>query len=260
MSLPINLFRGDSIPISTSTSKKGQTLVNYFISTGLIAKFSDGGTSNLLENKSLPELVASHIGYETNSPEQDLSFRSPFISFSESIQIAETFATSRIKIKQPTSCTIDQASHFIWELHIENINETSPGIYELSFFADYSNINELLIATEKEIRDDCKNTEVDMHRLGNRIANFLMQTTDLDQQSSTRAPQKAKIINAVKLLENSNFTEYYKPIAIAAISRANRDREWLIHPCTPMSQGFGVSGKFPMNKHLRVKKYYRETI
>jgi len=68
----MRLFRGDSLPariLSTNGRNRGRTFAEHFCGNGLMAKFSDGGTSRMLKDHDLFDLVISHIGYDLGQPE-----------------------------------------------------------------------------------------------------------------------------------------------------------------------------------------------
>jgi hypothetical protein len=254
----LHLYRGDSLPpCSTAKSNKGRTFAEYFISTGLMAKFADGGSSKLIEKKDIATMTICHIGYKNNSTEQKLSFRSPLISFSESIDIAKNFSTARSKINTPVACAIDEATHFIWELSFEPTKPDAPGIYTLKFKKDSVNLDNLLRDSEREIIDSFNNPNQDLHLLMRRVGNFVMQSTSLVNGNKDLSDNYAKIINAAEFIANSEFPQEYKETAKVAFDRASRDKEWLIFPCNPMPNGYGFSARFPVNKHLKIFQYYK---
>jgi hypothetical protein len=117
MSKRIDLYRGDSIPRSvrqSSVRERGQTFARYFCGNGLIAQFSDGGSSYLLEGRGLLDLVLAHVGYELGKPEQNLADPSPLISFSECVDSAFRSSNRKQSVLEP--CEFYEASHFIWRL------------------------------------------------------------------------------------------------------------------------------------------------
>ncbi len=98
ISLP-DLFRGDTCaPPGGNATNRGQTFADQFLTTGLVAKFANGGDPKW-ERLSLPYLVAAHVGYEKKTKEEKVSFYIPMLSFSESLDAAWYFADRTMKKK-----------------------------------------------------------------------------------------------------------------------------------------------------------------
>lgn len=241
----MKLYRGDSLPQETqgvNKHRRGRTFAEYFCGNGLMAKFADGGYSGLIEGKNLFDLVIAHIGYELNQPEQLLSDHSPMLSFSERIDTAVNFCTKRGKSKRYIECPSHEASHFIWELDINLPIEAQPGIYNLKFKASSKHVRN---DVESELNNCLKIGN--SHLIGKALLNYLaIQNIDGDQQE-----HQATLIDTVTFIQaNVNFQKNDKLIS-NALSRAIRDKEWLLYPCDLMDDGIGYSARFPLNENLR---------
>lgn len=210
-----------------------------------MAKFCNGGSSHLLQGRDLLDLVLSHVGYEIGMPEQDLSYHSPLISFSESQESAFRFSNRKETPLRP--CKIYEASHFIWQFEAIVEGEIEPGRYAFMYKTDSSNcldfVREQFWRGFESVSNGGPISGVALPLL-DAIAGVY---ADLDQNE-----HYAEIIDVVTFIDAKKALISNEKLATKAINRAERDREWLIYPMDPMSDGLGYSGRLGMSKHLSV--------
>lgn len=139
--IPImKLFRGDKLPHSVMAAEetaRGRTFANHFCGNGLMAKFADDGSGQLLGGKDLLQLVLEHVGYDNGTSAQELSYHSPLLSFTDETDKAFVFCErnekKRLRLKP---CALDEATHFVWRLELELPRQTEAGCYDLVYRAD----------------------------------------------------------------------------------------------------------------------------
>jgi hypothetical protein len=244
----IKLYRGDSIPKSVSQSpkwKRGQTFANHFCGSGLMAKFSHGGSSRLLEGRELPDLVLVHVGYEIGKPEQELAYHSPLLSFSECLDSAFRFSNRKRSELEP--CEFYEASHFVWQLEVTLDQEKEPGRYAFKYQSDFINC-------EKIVCDElCRGQKITAQ--GGPLSAVAMPLMDGIAGAYADADQSehyAEIIDVVTFINARGVLNCDPQLVKNTLERATRDSEWLLYPMDPMPDGLGYSGRLTMNEHLSV--------
>lgn len=251
----MKLYRGDSIPSSAKmrpSQDRGRTFVEHFCGNGLMAKFADGGDSKLLQGKSLLEAVLCHVGYDRGYPEQEFAYRSPFISFSANPAVALDFA-ERTKRRALEDCLFEDASHFMWELKIDLHQGAEVGRYKFTYKPSSTNCAHLL---KEQLHRGIKREDAtgDMHLIAQTIMNSAASArADLDGRQHS-----AELIDVVSYVKGQCGDPHDRRLMENTLSRANRAREWLLYPTTPMADGPGVSSRFAMNSYLRVYGTYRK--
>lgn len=250
----MKLYRGDSIPsriCSAPPGERGRTFADHFCGTGLTSKFADNGSNALLRGKALLDMVLGHVGYERDEPEQDLSYRSPFLSFTEDHSSAFSFA-ERSGRKSLEECLIEDAAYFIWELDIDTPNESEPGHYEFLYRASSVNCTALVMGQIQRGREEEALTK-DTHNL----VMGLMNLVALVHADADIRDHHAELIDVTKYVENQDHNSCDHRLVDNTLERARQSREWLLYPMDPKEDGPGVSSRFHMNRHLRVYKCYR---
>ncbi|WP_234264551.1 hypothetical protein [Hydrogenophaga sp. NFH-34] len=253
----MKLYRGDSVPSNSGSGKagdRGRTFAEYFVSNGLMAKFSDGGSCALLDGKDLIDLVLAHVGYEQNGSEKALAYRSPMLSFSECESTALKFTTGRRKAENFNLCSFEDATHFVWMLQVDLPEESSAGVFELGFEADAKNLNELI--DDQLHRSRLRQAETGDMSL---IPVAIMNRASAQLAAGDKSEHRAILVNVVRML-SAIKQEGRNPLLLSnTIVRASRDKQWLLYPSDPMPDGSGLSSRFPMNIHLHIHKYFRAT-
>jgi hypothetical protein len=248
MKKEIKLYRGDSIPKAirqSSQRQRGQTFARHFCGNGLMAKFSDGGSSRLLQGKDLVDLILSHVGYELGTPEQELADHSPLISFSEAKESAFVFSNRKKVTLKP--CDFYEATHFIWQFGAELENEITRGRFGYTFQADFSNCTSIVIQQLYRGYEETSEGGA-MSAVAIPLRDAIAGTyADLDQEW-----HYAEVIDVVSFLTSQNLAGRDEKLVQRALERATRDSEWLIYPMDPMPDGLGFSSRFPMNRGLSV--------
>jgi len=243
------LFRGDSIPANPKKSEKGCTFCEYYLGNGLLAKFADGGGSNILQGRDELDMVLAHIGYEKGTPDEKFSFHSPMLAFTSSEDVAVTFM-DRTGKKHFEECGFENATHFIWKLEFDLPDTKTPGRYELYYEKSSENVMPFII-------DKLRNGYTEEAATGNpnTLANALGEL--LAAANSPETQYRILIFDAGTFLKSQDTSRKDQASMERALVRSSRDKEWLIYPCTPMPDGTGVSSRFQMNKYLRPYKWYR---
>jgi hypothetical protein len=217
-----------------------------------MAKFADGGSSRLLHGRDLFDLVVAHVGYERGTPEQDLAYRSPMLSFSEDIDAAFGFA-ERSQSKELEPSTIEDATHFVWQLETP-LTPRSPGHYAMQFKTDPVNCEQL-------VRDQVPRAMAAAHRDGDLagIARVVGSIGVMDMARQDSSLHYAELVDVVTFVKArvAGRTEVNERLVRNSLTRAARSREWLLYPMDAMADGPGYSSRFPMNQHLRVFGCYR---
>lgn len=256
----MKLYRGDSLPssvVKASRSSRGRTFAGHFCSNGLMAKFADGGSSDLLGGKDLLQLILEHVGYESGSESERLAYRSPLLSFSSSLDCAFTFCERRQeKRDQLVPCLFEDATHFIWELDVDPAECQTVGLYMLEYESDPINC---LSITGRQINDGMVSAAEsgDCRLLLSALASSIVQTYTLVDTE----PHSAALIDVVRYIEyqrsSGGLAGRDQHLLTNACQRASRDEEWLLYPMDPMPDGCGFSARFSMNKHLRPLAWFR---
>lgn len=256
----MRLYRGDSLPreVAAANSRiRGRTFADHFIGNGLMAKFADGGTSELLLGKSLLQLVLEHVGYESGTPAERLSDHSPFISFSMSEACAFAFSERKEKKRlrlQP--CHLDEATHFVWELEIDmerDVKKVKPGQFDLEYSANPTNCSSFI---EEELRRGIQK-EVTTHDPW-ALACALGKYIACRHATADSSIHRAVLVDVVSFVCEQDTSTFDNQLVRNTIERATRDHEWLIYPADLMPNGQGVSARFTMNRHLGVYGCFRE--
>lgn len=254
----MRLYRGDSLPVDLGRSpslSRGRTFANYFCSNGLMAKFADGGHSDVLRNKSLAELIASHVGYLNNTAEQAFSFRSPFISFTTDKELAFNYSDRHRRIEKLEPCTLDSATYFLWQfdVNLEEMSEVEPGRYVLPYRADPRNcVSIIREQIERGQRNVAEAEQLDI------IADAVRSLATMYHAENDVAVHYAEVIDVIAFMANAYAEDLDRNGLVKnTLERAERDQEWLIYPKDPMPHGKGYSSRLAMNKHLSVAGCFR---
>jgi hypothetical protein len=253
MSRPIRLYRGDSMPRDehsrASAAERGRTFANLFCGTGIVAKFADGGSSDLLEKRDVLALVLAHVGWERGTPEEKLMKHSPLISFSEREDVALRFVNPEELELEP--CEFYEASYFTWRLELSLEGAGEPGRYAFDYEFDPGNVTALSSAAVQS-----------GHRRvieGAAISAIAMPLRDLVSQVSRFGHPKryrAEIIDVVTFVNNQDLSRRDKDLVRRTVDLAGRDREWLVFPTDPGPEGLGYSSCLAMNRFLKVSRCF----
>ncbi len=250
----MKLFRGDSLPDSvtrTAPRDRGRTFADHFCGTGLMAKFADNGMISLVRDQDLVDLVLKHVGYNRWAPERALAYHSPLLSFSTMRDTAFRFSY-RADDPDLVPCTLDEATHFVWELAIELPYCIDPGRYGFTYSADPCNA--LPFLREQVQRGlELEAATGDLHML----ANTLLQAAGAAHAAADRSLHYAELIDVATFLSSHDLTHRDARLVRNALNRASRDNEWLLFPKDPMPDGPGYSCRFVMNRHLKVSECLR---
>lgn len=249
------LFRGDSLGKRNRHAPRGRTFAEYFVSTGLMARFADGGSSRLLKGRTLLDLVLAHIGYEHGTSEQELSYRSPMLSFSADEDRALRFA-ERTGRKRLIPCPIEDGTHFLWCLDAP-LQPISPGLYRFEYKADPVNceaIVERQIVRAQRVLLTGESEDLIGVAVGNDAALGILRQ-DAEQHY-------AKVIDVETFMKDQLAKGETADVRLVerTLEFASRDREWLVYPQDPMPDGGpGYSARLLHNRHLSVAGAYRES-
>ena len=241
------LFRGDTCTQrGANAADKGRTFADHFLTNGLMAKFADGGNLAWF-NLPLPYLVVAHIGYAKNTREEKISYRSPLLSFTRSLEEAWGFA-DRSGRKRFDIVPFADATHFAWKLSGIRARELSAGRFQFTYRASTHNVAGFRQQLEAELQGG---------HLGNferTIATGLVhQHLDADDEEHV-----AELIDATAFLKANEHIVEDKALLRRALDFAERSSEWLLFPKDPMEDGRGFSAQFPPNKHLSVPVFARD--
>jgi len=256
----MKLYRGDVVPakvVHSSPDSKGRTFAKQFWSDGLMAKYIDGGTTDLLAKKDRLQLVLEHVGYVPDSSPQKLAYHSPMLSLSAIPDCAFRYMEHRSgRSLSRTPCQPLEASYFVWELDVDltQLPEQKPGEYLLVYEADPVNCacaidDEIARGVEEEANTG--NADPLLSAIGYALS-----------QANVAADQTehyALIIDVVRYLDahSAELAGRDGQLVANTYERATRDSEWLLYPCDPMTDGHGVSAKFWMNRHLKAVAWFR---
>lgn len=239
-----DLYRGDSLPgifrDIRDPHHKGRTFADHFITEGVVAKFVDGGRPAMLDS-TLRYLVAAHIGYAPESPEQAIARHSPLISFSSDVESALRFMdrTGR-KVFQP--CELWEASHFVWKLSGVRADEVEPGRYRLRYRASTLNVDQFRQRQLAEVQ--AGSTEGLMGALATQIVH--------EHLNNDQSDHVAELIEPAVFLRDGVDTTIEPGLRERAIDRARQSCEWLVFPCDPMPGGQGLDARLLLNELLSV--------
>jgi hypothetical protein len=254
LSQAITLYRGDSMPRgecnSASATDRGRTFANLFCGTGLEAKFGDGGSSDLLENRDLLALVLAHVGWARETPEEKVANHSPLISFSEREDFALGFANRERVQLEP--CEFYEASYFTWRLEVSLDALREPGRFSFDYEFDSVNVARLSSAAVQSGRSRVIE--------GDALSAVAIPLRDLVSQVSRFGHPNhyhAEIIDVITYVTNQNVSGRDNDLVTRTLDRAMRDREWLIFPTDPGPGGWGYSGRLAMNQYLTVSRCFR---
>lgn len=250
----VKLYRGDSLPSpvrSASGRARGRTFADLFCGTGLIAKFGDGGSSELLQGKDLLDIVLCHVGYDVGQSEQALADYSPLISFSEDPEKAFDFS-ERTGKKGLEECVFENATHFVWELNRELPPPLEPGRYRFTYRADSTNCRTLVQAQfQRGLAREAVTGKPDL------LAKALMNGYATIYAGMDESEHYAELIDVVTYARTQDTAQRERRLVKNTLARSSRDREWLLYPQDPMPDGFGFSAVFSMNRHLRPFQWLR---
>jgi hypothetical protein len=248
-----SLFRGDSLPNSSkdhsSQKEKGRTWAEYYKTEGLMAKFNSGGSSSFWK-KSLAYLVASHVGYKRHSdpkkvtPEQFISNKSPFISFSSDIDKAGYFMDRTEKAKLVQS-ELGEATHFQWSLIPIECVKNGQGWFSFIYSASIENVAQFLRQDMSALQT--RGHKMDIGELGLLLGGMIVSANTLQNHE----PHYADLIDVATFLKNTDLEKIDSSLVNRAIQRAEEASEWLLFPKDSFD-GPGYSSRFILNKYLRL--------
>jgi hypothetical protein len=218
-----------------------------------VAKFADDGSSRILRGRDLLGLVVAHVGYELGTPEQELHDHSPLISFSEVIETAFGFS-ERTRRRDLITSTIEDATHFVWALDVDQLERLEAGRYALRFLADPANCEDLV---NEQLRRglELEARTGDMDLIGQACLNLAAMSI----AKAETTEHYAELIDVTIFVRAHLIPEPLARCAALAMERAERDREWLLYPKDPMHDGPGYSSRFPMNRCLSVCSYLKDS-
>lgn len=250
----VKLYRGDSLPSPAQSAggrDRGRTFANLFCGSGLIAKFDDRGSSEILKGGDLLDFVLCHVGYDVGRSEQDFADHSPLIAFSEDPDTAFNFS-ERTGQKDLEECVFENATHFVWELTIELPPYLEPGRYRFTYKADPSNCWPFI--RERFRRGVAREAETgNPYDLACSVRDgFAAVYAGMDQSE-----HYAELIDVVTYVEAQDTSRRESRLVANTLARSRRDREWLLYPQDPNPEGCGSTGVFRMNRHLRPFQWFR---
>lgn len=252
MSRVITLYRGDSIPecAESDDRSRARSFADHFCSDGLRAKFADGCSSELLHGRDLLDVIVAHVGYECKTEEQKLAHRSPLMSFSENLDVALRFCNPGNK--RLVRCKFRDAKHFVWALEIDLKDEIQPGRHAFPYKSDPVNCQQILTEEfwdgwSRFPKSNCM-SDVALP-LGNCFGGVHAHLDDTIHY--------AELFHVEKFIRSSDVSNIDDKLLSNALARTGRDQEWLLYPLDPMPDGYGVSTRFAMNRHLRIHSLYR---
>jgi len=233
------LYRGDR-------NSEGRDFVTYGLLLGLRARFSDGGSSQILNKPGgIVGYVLAHVGWSPGSDEEVFSRYSPAISFSSSLEIAKNYMVGG-KNSSCERCPLRDSDVVLYSLEFEpeKLARTPlDGVGWLFFersidnciphFLDPSTPGEqLLLARSQEI---VRNENGKLHQA--IVIDVLSFLKAKESEFHSKVPKEA---------------ELYK----TALEKAERDKEWLLYPFDPMEDDPSApSTIFVPNRHLRCEGY-----
>lgn len=247
-----DLFRGDScLALGANAADRGKTFADHFLTNGLMAKFADWGDLGW-EHLPLPYLVAAHVGYLKSKPkekptlEERISFRSPMLSFSQSLEEAWYFV-DRTEKKKFEVVGFTDATHFVWKLSGITASEVSTGRWRFSYRYSTENVE----AFRRQLEADLLAGKYD--KFARTVATGIVH----DHLQRDREDHQAELIEVVPFLEANRASMENQLLWEQATERARRSREWLLYPRDPMEDGRGFSAQFGPNRFLSVPVFAR---
>jgi len=115
------LYRGDR-------NREGRDFVTYGLRMGLRARFSDGGSSRMLDKPGgIVEYVLAHVGWNPGSDEEIFSRYSPAISFSSSLKIAKNYMVGGETLSYER-CPFRESEVVLYSLEFEPEELTPTGL------------------------------------------------------------------------------------------------------------------------------------
>ena len=247
----IELFRGDSLPstvLNQSSANRGRTFANHFCGNGLLARFADGGSSSLLEDKELLDYVLAHVSYERKTPE--FARHSPLISFSKSRDTAFKFTNRRQR--ELEECTFDLATHFLWRFNFPLGEMLEVGRYGFVYQSDPQNCRELVRKwIDRGMRKEAETG--DMKGLAEAVSSL----GGMWHSHCDTSNHYAEVIDVYTFVSNADSSSRNEQLVKNTLERSKRDQEWLVYPKDPMPDRRGYSARLTMNKHLSVDSCYR---
>lgn len=234
------LYRGDR-------NREGRDFVTYGLLMGLRARFSDGGSSRMLDKPGgIVEYVLAHVGWNPGSDEEIFSKHSPVLSFSSSLEIAKSYmvggkksSCERCHVRDsdvllyrlefdPEDLSPTSLDHISWLLFERSVENCIPHLQ-----ASWTIEESLLLSRSQEI---VRAENGLLHRaLLIDVLGFLKAR---ESEFCSKFPKKA--------------AELYGP----ALEKADRDKEWLLYPFDPMEDCSSVPATiFVPNRHLHCEGY-----
>lgn len=247
-----DLFRGDTcVPPGPKAADRGKTFADHFLTEGLMAKFADGGDPRW-EQLPLPYLVAAHVGYlkcmegEKPSVEERISFRSPMLSFSETLEEAWYF-TDRTEKKKFVVVPFAEATHFAWKLSGIKAQQVSAGLFRFTYTYSTKNVEVFRLQLEAELQQG------NLDNFHRAVATGIVH----ENVRQDKDEHIADLIDVHAYLKANEADVKDKELLARALERAGRSREWLLYPRDPMKDGRGFSSRFGPNDHLSAPVFAR---
>jgi len=242
-----DLYRGDTCtPRGPNAADKGKTFADHFLTNGLMSKFADGGNLSWF-NLPLPYLVAAHIGYGPKTPEEQISYRSPLLSFTQSRDEAWDFA-DRSKRKKFEIAPFVDATHFAWKLSGISAQQISTGHFRFYYRSSTQNVT----AFRRQLEAVLLTGNLDKFERTIAVG-IVHQHLDADEQAHV-----AELIDAVAFLKTNEDLIKNKGLFAQALKFAERSSEWLLYPKDPMEDGRGFSARFCPNEFLSAPIFARD--
>lgn len=237
------LYRGDK-------TRPASDVIHHVLLAGLFARYGDGGSSALLRRPGgIVEYVLAHVGWKDGTEEARFARNSPMISFTADPHVAHRYMVSLRDI-EVDPCPLRQSEFLLFTLDVdwEALRPTSfAGVRVLEYRRSHENCRDHVATSvaNGSITDD--------------IALFAVEEVVRTQDSG---PHFAGVVNVVEFLQHHReafFAEYRETateLYPTALSRATRDREWLLYPADPLGDDpIAPSALFHPNRHLAVEGY-----
>lgn len=239
------LYRGDKV-------RFGCDVVHHVLLGGLLARFGDGGTSDLLRRPGgVVEFVLAHVGWRDNTEEERFARHSPMLSFTADRRVAERYMVSLQDIAFET-CALRRSHFLLFTLEADwDALPRTPfvGVRRLVYYRSHVNCRAHVAASEG---------------MEGVIDAVLLQGLDDTVRTEDSGPHHVGLIDVVEFLEHhrdeffTRFPSTASNLYPTALSRARRDKEWLLYPADPLHDYPGaLSALFYPNEHLRVEGFRR---
>ena len=234
------LCRGDR-------NREGRDFVTYGLLMGLRARFSDGGSSQILNKPGgIVGYVLAHVGWSPGSDEEVFSRYSPAISFSSSLEIAKNYMVGG----KNSSCELC------------HVRDSEVLLYRLEFDPEDLPLTSLDHVRWLLFERSVENCTPHLQASATVGESLLLSRSQEIVQAENGLLHRALLIDVLSFLkakESEFYSKYPKKAAELygpAIEKAERDKEWLLYPFDPMEDGSSApSTIFVPNRHLRCEGY-----